>query len=141
MIVYSLNNLPPKVRTENNKPSKTKKEFAKEVNINQIIKRAKKYGLPMDNDKKGIYADVSNLPNYQEAFDFVRQADNDFMKMPSEIRNRFDNNPHKMINFLRDPNNLEESIKLGLREKKVPPPADPDPATVPDNPPAPDPEA
>lgn len=97
-------------------PSLTKQQFKDEADINKIIAKYKKTGMPTNylNNREPVYRDVSSVPSYQEALDVVRTAQDTFMAMPSNVRSRFDNDPAKLLAFLQDPANAEEGVKLGL---------------------------
>ena len=43
------------------------------------------------------------------------QAQQSFDSIPSEIRDRFNNDPKLLIDFLSKEENMEEAVKLGLR--------------------------
>ena len=40
-----------------------------------------------------------------------------FDNLPSDVRNRFNNNPAQLLDFVADPENKEEAIELGLLPK------------------------
>lgn len=105
--------------------SQTRQEFGKEVNINTIMKKAIKYGLP-PSDKEPFYADVSDLTDYSVYVQKINDVEDRFMELDSRIRARFDNDPNKLAKFLLDPSNIEEGRKLGLvkpeDKQSVPPP-------------------
>lgn len=103
-------------------PSLTQQNFAEECDINKIVKRAQAGSdIGHVNSMPAMYGDFSNIPDYQQAFDIVQRANKLFMTMPWDVRERFRNDPQKMVEFLQDANNREEAIKLGL---VVPPKAD-----------------
>lgn len=113
-------------------PSLTVQSFKDECDINQIIARVLKGNdLQHVNSRAAKYGDFSNVPDYQSALDLVNRANGFFMEMSPQIRERFANDPAKMIDFLQDENNYDEAVKLGLL---VPKKVDPDP----DQPPAPE---
>lgn len=73
--------------------------------------------------KAPMYADVSQSPtDYQAALDVVLRARDSFAALPARLRDRFGNDPVGLLRFLENPDNLEESYNLGLRERPVPPP-------------------
>lgn len=114
---------------------RTREEFAKELDINRIVDKYTKTGvLPFaGRENLGIYADFSELPDYKSQLDFVISAKESFQKLDANVRKRFDNNPGKLLDFLKDPKNLEEGRRLGLIEPERPePPAEPSPAPEPD---------
>ena len=46
-------------------------------------------------------------------------AQNAFDQLPSEVRNKFHNDPAKLIGFLKDEKNNEEAYALGLKNKPI----------------------
>jgi len=96
--------------------SKTQIQFQKQCDVNNIIAKYKKTGsiTHVRNVQEGVYADLSKLPDYQEALNTVIQANVTFEAMPAHIRNRFQNSPQKLLEFLGDNQNKDEAIKLGL---------------------------
>lgn len=99
---------------------KTKQSFKEQCDINRIMARAKKKGsLTHINARPGFYGDVSGVVDYRSALEMVRNMDSMFRKLPAKVRSRFDNDVGTMLEFLRDPGNREEAIKLGLVEKPV----------------------
>lgn len=106
-----------------------------EVDINKIIARVKSGGsLPVFNGEP-FYGDVSDLGGLQEAYLKVQEAEALFMEFPANVRERFENDPVKMVSFLEDPGNLDEAVRLGLAVKRPQPVLPPAPA-VPPEPPA-----
>lgn len=110
------------VRTINELPSRTQQHFKDDADINNIMKKYLKTGqVNWLKNKPGKYLDLSNMPkDYSEALKKVEAVETTFAAMSSEIRNRFQNNPQAMIEFMADDKNLEESYSLGLRIKPVP---------------------
>lgn len=102
-------------------PSMTKQSFVDECDINQIIDRARNGGsVDHLNARVPVYADVSNIPDYRSALDVVREADASFMALDAKVRERFANDPGRLLDFLKDPQNYDEGVKLGLLTPKKP---------------------
>ena len=100
-------------------PGKTKQNFREQVNINKMIERYKKTGmLDHVNARAPFYGDVSDIISYQESLAIVARANELFMNMSSTVRERFANDPAKMIAFLQDEKNLDEAVRLGMVTKK-----------------------
>lgn len=107
-----------RVYTRNDEPSKTDQSFAQEADVKNIMERYRKTGQITHLAKsQGLYADVSNIPDLNEALSRVQEAQYAFDQLPSDLRARFRNNPINMVDFLSDPKNLEEAQKLGLIPK------------------------
>lgn len=115
------------------KEAKVQTEFQKEVNINEIMKRAKRGQFPPSwmTSKTPYYGDFTQVPkNYQEAFDVVLRAKESFEGLPLEFRKEIGNDPR---NLATAPKELWEKYGLLKRPKEgeaptkpeTPPPARP----------------
>lgn len=94
----------------------TKQEFADECDINKILERYTPEALEERlAAAEGVYRDFSEDLTYEEARQLVSDCDDAFMSLPAKVRERFLNNPQMLIDFLDDPTNDEEAIKLGLK--------------------------
>lgn len=91
---------------------------AAEVNINNIIKRAEKTGYLPEFRGQPFYGDVSEFNGLADAFQKVQESKDLFMTVPANVRERFENDPIKYVEFLADPANLDEAVKLGLAIKR-----------------------
>lgn len=97
--------------------SLTQQHFKEECDINTIVRRYAVTGvMPNVNPKPPIYGDFSEVPDYQAAFAAVAHAGELFASLPSAVRDRFGNDPARMIAFLQDSANRAEAEKLGLIE-------------------------
>lgn len=94
--------------------SLTQQHFRDQCNINNIVRRAQNAGRLPEAGGNPQYLDVSNIPDFQSAQNAVISAYNLFNQLNSKIRTRFDNDPGKMLAFVKDPVNLDEAIKLGI---------------------------
>lgn len=103
-------------------PSLTQQQFKDDCDVNFIMDKYMKTGVWPATDKKGMYADVSEIGDYQSMLEQVKLADEAMMTLPPELRNRFGGDPGAFIAYLQDPANYEESVKLGLREEGAPVP-------------------
>lgn len=108
----------------NTEPSKTQQGPAHDCDINNI---AKAFGLsgknafvPPEVFDPQYYADLSEAPDLQTALNLVRDAENQFMRLPAELRRRFNDSPVTLWNFVQDPANAQMAVELGLL--KAPPP-------------------
>lgn len=106
--------------------SKTKKSFKEECDINRIVARAAKHGGITPPTTPPTYADFSNIGSYQDAMDMVIAAQHSFSQLPAVARKRFNNDPRIFLEFVADPSNAEEMVKLGLAVQRPPVPQ-PDP--------------
>lgn len=106
-------------------PSKTDQSFAKDTDVNNIMYKYRAIGVDYNRlpaPGKGVYGDFTKIKDYKSAMESVLKAQNDFMALPSNIRNRFQNDPSQLIAFCEDPKNYDEGVKLGLFKPKQEPP-------------------
>lgn len=116
--------------------SLTKQEFKDDCCIDTIMSRYKQTGLiTHGNDKTPIYDDFSNVVSYQEAQNITIHANASFMRLPSYIRNHFDNDPGQFVDFAMDPANHDQMVKMGLaKATSIPAKQEPAPQPEPKSP-------
>jgi phage internal scaffolding protein len=95
--------------------SMTQQSHAAAADVRNIIKQYDRTGL-IANVNKGVaqYGDYSEINEYAEALNMVREANESFQQIPSHIREQFGNNPGVFFEFATDPKNKEKMIELGL---------------------------
>lgn len=96
--------------------------------INNIVARAYKTGqLPIL--KREPIPDLIDQHTYQDMLNKVVFAQQQFERLPSQIRETFDNKPEKMLAALDLKEKPPELVKIledvGLLEKKIPEPENP----------------
>lgn len=100
-------------------PSKTEQHHRQRCNVNTILKQYDKTGLITHvNRAKAQYGDFSEVNEYQESLNIVVSAQNAFNALPSDVRERFGNNPGLFFEFATNPDNAEKMVELGLAEKR-----------------------
>lgn len=97
-------------------PSLTKQEFKDEVDINNIINKALRGEFVRGAVNPGFYDDVSAVGDYHDMQDRMLSINDEFMKMPPEIRARFHHDPSLLVEWVNNPINKAEAIELGLLE-------------------------
>ena len=102
----------------------TEQNHKDETDINNIVRKYNKTGL-IDhlNQFEKQYGDMTGY-DYQEAMNTVAAANTMFEGLPSSIRNKFDNDPAKFINFVDDEANADKLVEMGLAKPKVNIPVD-----------------
>lgn len=104
-------------------PGMTLQAPAEEQDINVIMKRfgiTDGSALPRWHDPLALYGDFTNIPTDPvETAELLRQGEIEFAKLPAEVRRQFDSGAH-LFNWIQDPNNQDEAIKLGLMTKTPP---------------------
>lgn len=105
---------------------RTKQDFKDQCDINNIIKAFTLTGQINHISAKaatGVFMDVPDGLDYQAALNTVIAAENAFMALPALIRDRFKNDPAEFLEFVTNPANADELVRLGIRN--APPPAAP----------------
>lgn len=99
-----------------------------ESNINSIMEKWRITGeLPRRNDGEAQYGDFTTVASFQAAQETVLRAEEAFASLPARVRDRMKNEPRALLDFLNDPDNLDEAVKLGLVDAPSKPPAEPAP--------------
>lgn len=118
--IYTRKNGTKGVRTVNDEPTKTQRQFAKDCDVNNIMRKYAHDGsITHLARSEGVYADLTVLPgDYRDMLEAVRFAQDAFLTLPAEVRKKFGNDPSELIQFLNDPKNRDEAVKLGLIDAK-----------------------
>lgn len=96
-------------------PSLTKQAFKDECDINRIMKKWLKTGvLTHVSTAAQTFRDVSQGSDYQDLMFKVIEVEDAFSSLPSDVRKKFRNDPVELLDFINDPKNTEEAVKLGL---------------------------
>jgi phage internal scaffolding protein len=103
--------------------SLTQQHFAQEADIKTIIKKHDRTGI-IENVARGVaqYGDYSEINEYREALDIVRNADETFQMLPSELRKAFENDAGAFFEFATNPANEEKMVEMGLKPAPPSPP-------------------
>lgn len=106
-------------------PSLTQQQFQADSDINVLARR---FGLvdspmPVGSFDPAYYGDFSDVPDLRTALDLVNDAKNKFMALPAKLRERFNNQPGRLWEFVNDPENAQEAVRLGLlAQREIVPP-------------------
>lgn len=102
----------------------TEQNHKKECDINLIIDKYDKHGVIKHVSAfEGEFGDMTGL-DFKKMQDKIANANSHFNNLPWEIRERFSNDPRYLLQFMEDPNNRSEAIKLGLIANTTPPDQD-----------------
>lgn len=89
-----------------------------DADINNILRKFKITGLRPIDQRQAIYGDFTKARDYIESLNLISQADDVFMELPADIRQRFSNSPIEFCKFAEDPKNKQQMIDWGLYPKK-----------------------
>lgn len=108
-------------------PSRTRQEFKQECDINFLMERYVRTGVLGDpslaGKREAAFGDFSDSQDFQQCQDRLVAAAAAFDSLPGVVRERFNQDPGRVLEFLADESNREEAIELGFIEKPavVPP--------------------
>lgn len=97
---------------------RTKASFKDECNINLIVKKYQSTRHIPGVRENGQYSDITAM-ELHDAMVQVAEAKTMFEELPSNIRDQFENDPVKFLDFTQDPENVDDMIELGLA-KRIP---------------------
>jgi len=103
---------------EKGRPTQVQQHFLESCDIDVIMKKYKKTGLLPRVQSLPQYGDFSNVATYQEAMEKICLVGEVFTNLPARIRDNFDNDPGKLLDFVADPSNKARAIQMGLIENK-----------------------
>lgn len=103
--------------------SRTHQSYAKDADINNIMGKYKKTGVlgnpSISSQRSARFGDFSDLVDYPTMVSRIQQAQDDFMTLPSEVRAKFNHMVENALDFIADPANADEAVRLGLLPKEV----------------------
>lgn len=96
--------------------SKTQTQFGEDHKTDVMIKKFLKTGrISVQNGPLMAGMDGAS---YHENMNRLVDIEQAFMKVPSEIRDKFQNDPGHFMDFVNDEKNYDECVKLGILEPK-----------------------
>lgn len=109
-------------------PSLTQQQFKDECDINTIAKNFGLTGQLPPPVYAPTYGDFTEVEDFQGALHAIQRASASFMELPANVRERFNNDPARFVDFCSDARNAPEMATLGLSRSAAPPaPKPPDP--------------
>ena len=99
---------------------KAKQSFKAECDINNIMAKYQKTGLLDHVQKHGAEYGFATALDFTDAMFVIAKAETMFNELPSSTRTRFDNDAAKFLDFVQNPDNLDEMQELGLAETPIP---------------------
>ena len=110
---------PPRCFFETTGDSMVQVQFQEESEINNIL-RSHDRNQHIESIHRGnaIYSDFSNITDFTEALEMIQEAKDEFMNIPSDIREKFQNDPGKFYQYASNPDNHDGLVELGLAKKE-----------------------
>ncbi|QCQ85100.1 internal scaffolding protein [Blackfly microvirus SF02] len=100
--------------------------MAAECDVNTIMKRYENSGvLTHVQSQAAEFGDFYDVTDFKTGTERLMATQALFMELPASIRDRFNNDPAKFIDYATDEKNLEELRKMGLAEPLPPDPVVP----------------
>lgn len=117
--------------------SLTQQHFATDADINVLAERfgIKSGPMPKVIMNPSHFGDFRGAPDLREALEIMREVDEQFYTLSPKLRAKFHNKPAELWDFVHDPENFDEGVKLGIFNAP-PPPNPPAPTHVEATPPA-----
>jgi len=101
---------------------RTKSGHKAECDINVIMEKYVKTGQMPAGLRRPRFEDFTFEGGLKEMLERYHDAEGEFMRLPSKIRTRFDNDPLKFVDFFQEPMNAQEAYELGFLTEPPPPP-------------------
>lgn len=101
-------------------PGLTKQSFSEECDINNIMRRFEETGqLPEMIRTDPQYGEFADMPSFQEAQNIVIRSQEQFSALPAKVRSKFQNDPALFLDYVNNPENQAELIKMGLATERA----------------------
>lgn len=94
--------------------SLAQQQFKDECDINTLVKRFGVTGLLPEQPEWPAQADFTHVGSFQECMQLVKESEAAFMSLPADVRERFGHEPGLLLEFLYDPKNRDEAVRLGI---------------------------
>ncbi|AZL82889.1 internal scaffolding protein [Apis mellifera associated microvirus 28] len=104
-----------RVQYSDKSPSMTQQHMKEQTNVNSIVEKYRRTGsFNHLTTSPGQYGDFSQFRDFRESMNQVIAAQQAFDGLPAHLRKRFSNDPANLVEFLDNPQNLNEAEKLGI---------------------------
>lgn len=122
-----------KYQTQFSGKSLTVQSDAKMCEMSHIMQKYRATGqIDHIRESSGKYGDFTSASDFQEAMNKVAIAQQSFEGLPSGVRKRFNNDPVEFLQFVHDPQNDQELVKMGLATMPKAPEVPSAPSTTPE---------
>lgn len=104
----------PEFGTYNTEETMTVQSDKDSTDINLIVKRYEGTGMLPQVQMQALTGDFTGITDFHDAQQRILEAKEAFMEVPAAIRDRFNNDPQSFVDFVTNPDNIDELRKLGL---------------------------
>lgn len=119
-----------RVISVNNDPHLTRQADHDKACIHKILEVYKRSGHLPISEAQPLEGDVLAADDYLSAMNLVASVNGQFSMLPSEMRERFGNNPQNLLRFAANEKNHAELVEMGLARAIEAPQAPPVPPVV-----------
>lgn len=98
----------------------TKQADALASDVNAIMAKWIAHGVVPLTRGTPRYGNFADAPSYHEALSRIKEAERDFMELPSSVRKECENDVGVFVEMVSSPEGLEVLKQAGLREERVP---------------------
>ena len=100
-------------------PSKVQKQFADQCSTEHIVQKFLRGEPVATASKPAVYADLTQVPDFESLQDRLAVLNNWFNDLPSEVRLEYGNDPQKALEELTKPGSWTYAVELGLLDPSV----------------------
>lgn len=94
-----------------------------ETDINTIVRRFGLTGELPNSVAMPRSGDFTNVPDFHTAMNLIRTTQEEFLKVPANVRAYFNNDPQAFMEFVEDEGNRAKAAELGLLKVMPKPPS------------------
>lgn len=99
--------------------TKAQQQFKEQADINRIVKQFGVTGqVPVTTRQPITDADFVAVTDYHSAMNLIRQSEESFLALAPEVREKFENDPGRFVEFASNPENLDAMREMGLAMPK-----------------------
>lgn len=112
---------PRRVQFKTKGKSMTEQSHKDSCDIKLIMRKAEKTGM-INHVKRteGQYVDLVGRPDFHQSMNEITQAKSMFETIPATVREKFENNPQKWLDFVTNQDNREEMTQMGFSTDHLP---------------------
>lgn len=93
--------------------------FKEQCDINRIVAQYAKTGLVPQSTATPMAEDFVGITDYHTAMNAIRRGNEAFSTLNADVREKFQNDAGRFVDFCLDPGNLDEVIALGLAPQRA----------------------